>query len=220
MKNLFNFLVVAFVLTFNFFEAQQKPDFYDEVQYFKKLNLEKSPPKDAILFLGSSSFTKWTDVNDYFPDKTIINRAFGGSRLENLNDYAEDLLNPYQPKQVVIYCGENDVVHTDKPSADVVFQRFKKFYNTVRTHFPNANIAYVSIKYSPSRKIYWPVMKKVNKKIKCFLNWKKNADYIDITRVMNDQNGNVRNDIFLEDMLHMKPEGYKIWAKTIYPFLK
>ena len=54
--------------------------------------------KDAILFLGSSSFTMWKDVADYFPDKTIINRAFGGSRLLNLNYYAEDLLNPYQPE--------------------------------------------------------------------------------------------------------------------------
>ena len=38
-------------------------------------------------------------VADYFPDKTIINRAFGGSRLLNLNYYAEDLLNPYQPNK-------------------------------------------------------------------------------------------------------------------------
>ncbi len=90
----------------------------------------------------------WKDVADYFPDKTIINRAFGGSRLLNLNYYAEDLLNPYQPKQVVIYCGENDIAHDEKPSAKEVFKRFKQFYKTVRAHYPNANIAYVSIKYS------------------------------------------------------------------------
>jgi hypothetical protein len=64
-----------------------------------KIRLRNCSSKDAILFIGSSTFTKWTDVTDYFPDKTIINRGFGGSRFVNLNYYAEDLLNPYQPNK-------------------------------------------------------------------------------------------------------------------------
>ena len=63
-------------------------------------------------------------------------------------------------------------------------------------------------------------MKKVNLKIKSFLKTKKNTDFIDITKVMNDENGNVRKDIFLEDMLHMKPDGYQLWTKVMYPYLK
>ena len=110
--------------------------------------MQKNTTKDAILFFGKFIFTMWKDVADYFPDKTIINRAFGGSRLFNLNYYAEDLLNPYQPKQVVIYCGENDIAHDENLLQNEVFKRFKQFYKTVRAHYPNANIAYVSIKYS------------------------------------------------------------------------
>lgn len=219
MKSIFKFLLLFFALSSTLFFSQ-KHEYFDDVQNFKKLNAEKTPQKDAILFLGSSSFTRWTDVAQYFPDKVIINRAFGGSRLADLNYYAEDLLNPYSPKQIVIYCGENDIVYQDKPSADEVFNRFKQFYKTVRTKFPKANISYVSIKYSPSRMQYWETMKKVNKKIKCFLKWKCNANFIDITKAMNDENGNVRKDIFVEDMLHMKPEGYKIWTKVMYPYLK
>ncbi len=198
----------------------QKHEYFDDVQNFKKLNTENPPQKDAILFLGSSSFTRWTDVGQYFPDKVIINRAFGGSRLADLNYYAEDLLNPYSPKQIVIYCGENDIVYKDKPNAEEVFKRFKQFYNTVRTQFPKANIAYVSIKYSPSREQFWPIMKKANKKIKCFLQWKKNANFIEINNAMKDENGNVRKDIFVEDMLHLNSDGYKIWTKVMYPYLK
>ena len=198
----------------------QKHEYFDDVQNFKKLNTENPPQKDAILFLGSSSFTRWTDVGQYFPDKVIINRAFGGSRLADLNYYAEDLLNPYSPKQIVIYCGENDIVYKDKPNAEEVFKRFKQFYNTVRTQFPKANITYVSIKYSPSREQFWPIMKKANKKIKCFLQWKKNANFIEINNAMKDENGNVRKDIFVEDMLHLNSDGYKIWTKVMYPYLK
>lgn len=198
----------------------QKHEYFDDVQNFKKLNAENPPQKDAILFLGSSSFTRWTDVGQYFPDKVIINRAFGGSRLADLNYYAEDLLNPYSPKQIVIYCGENDIVYKDKPNAEEVFKRFKQFYNTVRNKFPKANIAYVSIKYSPSREQFWPIMKKANKKIKCFLQWKKNANFIEINNAMKDENGNVRKDIFVEDMLHLNSDGYKIWTEVMKPYLK
>lgn len=198
----------------------QKHEYFDDIQNFKKLNTENPPQKDAILFLGSSSFTRWTDVAQYFPDKVIINRAFGGSRLVDLNYFSEDLLNPYSPKQIVIYCGENDIVYKDKPNAEEVFKRFKQFYNTVRTQFPKANIAYVSIKYSPSREQFWPIMKKANKKIKCFLQWKKNANFIEINNAMKDENGNVRKDIFVEDMLHLNSDGYKIWTKVMYPYLK
>ena len=219
MKNLSKFLMLLLALTSTLFFSQ-KHEYFDDVQNFKKLNAENPPQKDAILFLGSSSFTRWTDVGQYFPDKVIINRAFGGSRLADLNYYAEDLLNPYSPKQIVIYCGENDIVYKDKPNAEEVFKRFKQFYNTVRTQFPKANITYVSIKYSPSREQFWPIMKKANKKIKCFLQWKKNANFIEINNAMKDENGNVRKDIFVEDMLHLNSDGYKIWTKVMYPYLK
>ena len=219
MKNLSKFLMLLLALTSTLFFSQ-KHEYFDDIQNFKKLNTENPPQKDAILFLGSSSFTRWTDVAQYFPDKVIINRAFGGSRLVDLNYYTEDLLNPYSPKQIVIYCGENDIVYKDKPNAEEVFKRFKQFYNTVRTQFPKANIAYVSIKYSPSREQFWPIMKKANKKIKCFLQWKKNANFIEINNAMKDENGNVRKDIFVEDMLHLNSDGYKIWTKVMYPYLK
>ncbi len=220
MKNVFKFVALFLAFCFVNLYAQHKHNFHNDIQNFKKVNAESTLPKDAILFLGSSSFTKWKDVDNYLPDKTIINRAFGGSRLADLNYYKNDLLNPYQPKQIVIYCGENDIVHKDKPSAKKVFNRFKEFYTSVREHFPKANIAYVSIKYSPSREDFWPTIKKTNKKIESFLNKQPNADYIDITQAMNDENGNVRKDLFLEDMLHMKPEGYKIWTNVMYPYLK
>ncbi|WP_375181142.1 GDSL-type esterase/lipase family protein, partial [Chryseobacterium sp.] len=176
--------------------------------------------KNAILLVGSSSFTKWTDVANYFPDKTIINRGFGGSRLTDLNDYADDLLNPYQPKQIIIYCGENDFADNDKLKADVVVERFKAFYKKIRTKFPKIEVDYISIKYSPSREKLWPQMKEANKKIANFMKKQPNSAFIDITKVMQDENGNVRKDLFVEDMLHMTPEGYRLWTSVMNPYMK
>jgi lysophospholipase L1-like esterase len=217
MKKIFSAFLM---LTFALFFAQEKPMFWQDIQNFKKLNLENPPAKNAILLIGSSSFTKWTDVANYFPDKTIINRGFGGSRLTDLNDYAEDLLNPYQPKQIIIYCGENDFADNDKLKADVVVERFKTFYKKIRAKFPKIEVDYISIKYSPSREKLWPQMKEANKKIADFMKKQPNAAFIDITKVMQDENGNVRKDLFVEDMLHMTPEGYRLWTSVMNPYMK
>lgn len=211
------FLLLAFTF---FFSQEQKPMFWQDIQNFKKADQENTPPKDAILLIGSSSFTKWTDVATYFPDKTVINRGFGGSRLTDLNYYAEDLLNPYQPKQIIIYCGENDFADNHKLKAKEVVKRFKTFYAKIREKFPTIEVDYISIKYSPSREKLWPQMKKANKRIACFMKKEPNAEFIDITKVMQDANGNVRKDLFVSDMLHITPEGYRLWTTVMNPYMK
>ena len=80
IKNLC-FLLLVFVSA----NAQQ-PAFYNDIQNFKKQDSVHFPPRHAILFVGSSSFTKWTDVQDYFPGYTIINRGFGGSSFQPQSD--------------------------------------------------------------------------------------------------------------------------------------
>lgn len=214
-KRLF-FLMLIF--STSLFFAQEQP-FRKEIQEFKTIDQTNGIPAKPILFVGSSSFTKWQDVNDYFPGKTIINRGFGGSRLLDLNYYADDLLDPYNPKQIVIYCGENDIA-TDNPTAAEVFERFKTFFGKIRQKYPRVPVAYVSIKYSPSREKFWPEVTEVNALIKSYLKTQKKAKYIDITKVMNDANGKLRTDIFLEDRLHMKPEGYRLWTSVMKFYLK
>ena len=217
-NSIFRFLFFAIFLNSLLFFGQEKP-YWKEIQEFKKLDQQNGIPKKPILLVGSSSFTKWTDVKDYFPGKPIVNRAFGGSRLLDLNNYANELLDPYNPKQILIYCGENDVA-MDNPTAEEVFGRFKTFFGKIRAKYPKVPVAYVSIKYSPSREQYWPIVKEVNQMIESYLKTQKRTDFIDITQVMNDANGKVRTDIFLEDMLHMKPEGYQLWTKVMAPYLK
>lgn len=216
MRN--RFLTVLLVFFISLISAQQKPAFWDEVQAFKAEDRLSTPPEKSILLLGSSSLRLWKDIALYFPGKTFVNRAFGGARLADMNIYAKDILDPYQPGKILIYGGENDVVYSDFPSATMIFNRYKVFYKEIRKRFPDTEVVYISMKYSPSRKEFWPVMKKANNKIEHFMRQEKNAEYIDITQAMN-LNGETRTDLFLEDMLHMKPEGYEIWAKAIAPFL-
>lgn len=177
------------------------------------------PPQHAILFVGSSSFTKWTDVQSYFPGYTIINRGFGGSALPDVIRYAGDIIFPYNPKQVVIYCGENDFAYSDTVTAKTVAGRFKQLFGMIRSKWPGENIVFVSLKPSPSRKHLWPKMIETNTLIKQFLAGEKNTAFVDVYHRMLVNENQAIPSIFLSDSLHMKPEGYAIWQKAIKPVL-
>jgi lysophospholipase L1-like esterase len=197
----------------------QAPAFYAEVQAFKKLDSIHPPVKNAILLIGSSSFTKWVDVQDYFPLFPIVNRGFGGSTLPDVIRYAEEVIFPYAPKQILIYCGENDLASADSVSSRMVFNRFKQLFQIIRTRLPKVSVAFVSMKPSPSRERLWPKMVEGNELIKNYLQKKKNTSYIDVYPKMFDQNGIVMKDIFLKDNLHMNAKGYAIWQKIMAPYL-
>lgn len=192
--------------------------FYKDIQAFKKADKQSSPPKNAILFVGSSSFTNWKDVNDYFPGYTIINRGFGGSQLTDVIRYADDVIIPYKPRQVVIYCGDNDIA-TGTVTATDVLQRFMELFNLIRKDLPNVNIAFVAIKPSPSREKYQRVVEDANIMIRQFLSGYRETAYIDIYHPMLDKDGKPRKELFLEDDLHMNAKGYAIWKDAIMPYL-
>lgn len=218
MKREFNTFLLVLILTLQTASASAQP-FINEINYFKKKDSLNAPPANPILFIGSSSFTNWKDVNAYFPGYTILNRAFGGSSLPHLMMYADDVIFKYNPKQIIIYCGENDLTGGSTITGDSIRQRFKRLHKLIRSKLPGVPIAYVSMKPSPSREKYLPEMKKGNKLIKKFIRSKKHTAYIDVYHHMFTKDGQIKQDIFLSDNLHMNKKGYEIWQPIIKPYL-
>ena len=221
MKTLLTYLfpLLLFTNTVQPLSAQQAP-FYNEIQQFKKQDSASFPPKDAILLVGSSSFRKWQDVQSYFPNHIIINRGFGGSVLPDVIRYADDIIIPYQPKQVLVYCGDNDLASSDTITPEIVTRRFKQLFYIIRGKLPSATITYVSIKPSPSRFKLMSKMKETNLMINTFLRSQKNTSFIDVFRPMLLPGGRAIPEIFLSDSLHMNEKGYAIWKKAMEPKLK
>ena len=210
--------ILAFVFIFNMATNSFAQPFLKEVNYFKKLDSITPPPTKPILFIGSSSFTKWVDVKNYFPGYTILNRAFGGSSLPDVIYFAEEVIFKYNPKQIVIYCGENDVAAN--ATAEKVFERFKTLHTLIRTKLPKVSIVFVSLKPSPSREKFWPVMIEANGMIKQFAKTHRKTYFVDIYQSMFNSDGIVMTDIFLSDNLHMNKKGYEIWQPILAPYLK
>ena len=201
------------------------PPFWNDIQNFKRQDSISPPQKNAILLIGSSSFTMWKDVQDYFPGYTIVNRGFGGSTLLDQIRYADDIIFPYQPKQIVIYCGENDLASSDTVTTIMVVDRFKQLYQIIREK-TKAPILYISMKPSPSRRHLFQKMREANQSIALFLGesdvqssvTSKNV-FIDVHKKMLNEAGQPIPEIFLEDSLHMNAKGYAIWQEAMKPYL-
>lgn len=213
-------IVMALIWLINIsLSAQQTPAFWKEIQSFRKADSAAMPAKGQILFVGSSSFTMWKDVQQNFPEHAILNRGFGGSSLPDLIRYAEDVILKYDPKQIVIYCGENDLAASDTVNASIVLQRFQTLFTIIRQKHPEVPIAFISIKPSPSRAHLMPEMVKANEAIRQFLKNEKKTSFIDVYHDMLNAQGAPRAELFISDNLHMNKRGYAIWKLKIQPHL-
>jgi lysophospholipase L1-like esterase len=205
--------------TLNLFSQDGSYPYAADIQKFKESDKLDMPPKGVILFMGSSSFTMWQDVQDYFPGYRIINRGFGGSTLLDQIHYFNDIVVPYFPMQIVIYCGENDLAYSDTVTSAELFGRFRKLFGMIRAELPDVKITYVSMKPSPSRWNMAGRFMEGNRLIREFLQTEPNTSFVDVWDDMLDQGRRPIPSIFLADSLHMNAEGYKIWQAKIGPEL-
>lgn len=172
--------------------------------------------KEVMLFTGSSSIRMWKSLHKDLGNNAL-NRGFGGSTYTDLLKDIERVILRYNPKKVFIYSGDNDIA--SGKSAEEVFTDFRTVFYTIRGRLPNTAIYIISSKPSPSRKQLLPEIIKFNQYAKDFLAYQKNAAYIDIFTPMLDKNGQPRQELFLEDDLHMNKKGYALWTKAIKPHL-
>ena len=157
-------------------------------------------------------------MQEMLPGYNVLNRGFGGSNLLDLKRYLNNIVYPYKPKQVVIYSGENDIA-AGTVQAPEVLERFKDVFQSIRQEMPQVPIVFISIKPSPSRAQYLPIVQESNRLIRRYLETQPETQYVDVYSLMLDKNGKPMQDIFLEDDLHMNKKGYQIWQKALTPHL-
>lgn len=205
-----------FCLSFNVLQAQNRWE--KEIQYFKDIDKREGIKREKILFIGSSTFTMWKDLKSYFPQHEIVNRAFGGSKMREVLQFFETVVKPYAPKQVIVYEGDNDLSWAEY-SVDEFMKDIYCFVRLVQINFPEAKIAMVSIKPSPSKSARTiEKYKEANSRMKEFC-IQSNLSFINTYEAMFINQGEINKDLFKEDMLHMNEKGYRIWAEIMEPYL-
>ena len=198
-------------------EQVSSPAWETDMQRFEAADAQSPPPRGGVLFIGSSSIRFWDTLAQDFPGVPVINRGFGGSELRDSTWYADRIIVPYAPRQILIYAGDNDLNAGRTPQQ--LRADFIAFVERVRRDLPKAKIAYISNKPSPSRAQLLPVQRAANTLIAAEAK-RLGVDYIDILTPMLDASGQPDESLFIEDRLHMNRAGYVIWQRAIAPYLK
>lgn len=199
--------------------AQTGFPFDNEIRDFKHQDSLKFPPKNGILFIGSSSIRKWTDLEKRFPNEPIIRRGVGGCELWQIVDYYTPyIVFPYQPRKIFIYAGENDIAAGK--TGKFVFDEFQKLWEMINKKLPDATIYFMSIKPSPSRAKFIGEVNIANELIRNYLKKKKNSTFIDINTVLYTPGSSIIDtSLFEDDLLHLNSKGYDKWQKVLEPYV-
>lgn len=174
--------------------------------------------KDVVLFAGSSTFTMWSSLKTDFPNSKVLNRAFGGSMMTDLLYYFNQVVAPYNPRQVVLYEGDNDLYGTTK-TPEQFMDDVTAMIRLINIYFPNARILLVSIKPSPSRTSAFTKFQASNVLMKNYADKYDYIDYVDTWTPMLKQDGTPNEALFGSDMLHMNATGYALWKTILEPHL-
>jgi lysophospholipase L1-like esterase len=178
-----------------------------------------SPEHGGIVFTGSSIFRFWTHLADQMDPLPVLNRAIAGTVTQDMLDRIGQLVLPYQPRIVVYYCGSNDISAGD--DAGPIVERTKRFIQILHERSPNTFFYYTSIHKAPEKRARWEVVEAVNREMERYSRQASNVGYIDLNPVLFDSRNNVRENLFLPDGLHFRPDStaYLEFSQIVKPIL-
>lgn len=177
------------------------------------------PPKDSvILFVGSSTIENWKSLAADFAEFPVLNRGISGTKTVDLLHYVNKVVQPYQPRQIFIYEGDNDIGY--KWSPDSILTAFKALFLCIRKIKPDADIYFISIKPAPVRLKHLARIIQTNQLIKDFVQKQPNAGYVDVFTPMMSKNGGIDPANYRPDGLHLTANGYTIWKKVVGAFIR
>ena len=189
-----------------------------DIRDFEAADAAAPSPRGGIVFIGSSSIRMWTSLATDFPGMPVVNRGFGGSQLPEVTAYVDRIVTPYQPRQVIVYCGGNDI-NAGRTAGDVLAD-FQGLVRAIHAARPVVRIAYISIAPNPAR---WPqieTVKEANRAVREWIVTDPRLTFIDVYPAMLGPDGRPKPDIFLADRLHMNAKGYAIWRAIVGPHLR
>jgi len=190
----------------------QDPQRFDmEIKRFAELPVPED--EKLVIFTGSSSIRIWEDLGKDCNGMQIINTGFGGSQMSDLLYFLDQTVLRFQPVEVYIYEGDNDIAAKKKP--EDILETAKEVVNKILETNSKVKINFISAKPCPLRWQYKDEYKRFNSLLKAYCNSQNQLFYIDVWNAMLNESGRPSPDIFVSDSLHMNRKGYLLWKEFI-----
>ena len=100
-----------------------------------------------------------------------------------------------------------------------MFNDFKDFVAKMRDRLPGIPIYYIGLSPTVKRLKQVDEGNKLNDLIAAWAREQTGITCIDTRTLTLDKDGKVRPELFVEDMLHFNPDGYKLLAAALKPFV-
>ena len=198
-------------------QSQDPERFQTEIENIqKKYDTLWDASKETIVFTGSSSIRTWNDLDELFADHQIVNTGFGASQATDLLAYANELILTFNPYQVFIYEGDNDIAANKRPKK--IVNTTSEIIKRIRDKNRDTQIILIAAKPSAARWSLKRKFKNLNRKFKRLCKKDNLLQFADVWKPML-QGRKLKKDIFEEDGLHMNAKGYEIWYTVIKPFI-
>ena len=140
----------------------------------------------------------------------MVNAGIGGSCFDDLLRYKEQLISATNPDILVIYEGDNDIVHKedggDQREVLNIHSDARQLLNWIQYTHPELPVFLLSPKPSPSRWEHQARYKAVNSRLQ-ELTEGYNYHFLDCWPWLTDNNGQVDSDLFIFDNLHLNDGG-------------
>ncbi|MDA0950841.1 MAG: GDSL-type esterase/lipase family protein, partial [Bacteroidetes bacterium] len=185
--------------------------FKDEVASFDQIQVTAEP---VVVFTGSSSVRLYKNASQLSDKVRIVNTGFGGSTAYGLLTYLEQTVLRFKPKQVFIYEGDNDIA-AGRTNATII-AHLNSIFQRIWADLPETQIVFIAAKPSPLRWEKHQQYEALNSAIERWAKREKRLEYADVYSPMLDGQM-VREDLFIEDRLHMNEKGYALWDAVIRP---
>ncbi|MDP6922803.1 MAG: GDSL-type esterase/lipase family protein [Lutibacter sp.] len=190
-----------------------------DILQLETLDTQQTYPKEAVLFLGSSSIRLWETIQEDVAPYIPIQRGYGGAHFYDLIHFTERLASPHNYQAVVCFVANDISGSNDPEQPDVlpeeVLRLFKFFIKQLRKINPDVPVFQIEITPTNSRWQVWNQIAEANRLIKQYCAQEENLYFIATRDYFIGLDGKPDGSLFVEDQLHLNREGYRIWSRLV-----
>ena len=186
-----------------------------DIKRLEARDATESDPEDAIMFIGSSSIRRWSDIaTDMAPFRTI-QRGYGGAKYSDVAIFAKRLLHPHEYRALVIFVGNDVQGKTEDHTPEQVEELVRYIVSVSNNHQADAPVFLIEVTPTSKRFSAWPAIRKVNARLREIALSTPNTHFIATAEHYLDPEGKPRDELFVGDRLHLNEAGYDQWATLI-----
>ena len=208
--------------TFTVYTRGNFTDYQAKVQNRKVDFVTRGEQYGETLFIGDSFFDVaefWNNFYDLYAGKNVRSAGISASTTTDWEIFAEDLIYPSEPKNIVIHCGTNNIFDDGK-NANSTFYDVKRLIEKIHYVLEDTKIYYFGIEprtygakgNSVSNTVV--TLNQANKLIKEFCDNNAYLTYLDSPALCYNEDGSVKTEFF-RDGTHPVLDNYAYYVDLL-----